>query len=60
MRQPREAGRTIPSCETNSRSAARSRDRDQWTRRVKPQTGHVATLVSASTTRKLVQPFVLQ
>ncbi len=28
--------------------------------RVRPQTGQVATLLSASTTRKLVQPFVLQ
>jgi hypothetical protein len=27
---------------------------------VNPQTGQVATLVSASTMRKLVQPFVLQ
>jgi hypothetical protein len=28
--------------------------------RVKPQTGQLATFVSGSTTRKLVQPFVLQ
>jgi len=27
---------------------------------VNPQTGHVARLVEGSTTRKLVQPFVLQ
>jgi hypothetical protein len=60
MRQPREASRTIPSSETIARSTARRRDRDQWMCRVKPQTGQVATLVSASTTRNEVQPFVLQ
>jgi hypothetical protein len=60
MRQSRSGDRTIPSSETIARSAAESRDRDQCMCRVKPQTGQVATLVSGSTTRKEVQPLVLQ
>jgi hypothetical protein len=32
----------------------------QWVRRVKPQTGQVATPRAASTSRKLAHPFVRQ
>jgi hypothetical protein len=60
MRQSRMGDRTIPSSETIARSAAVRRDRDQRMCRVNPQTGHVATFVSGSTTRNEVQPLVLQ
>jgi len=65
MRQLRKASRTIPSSETipaigGAAAVETAAARDQCMRRVKPQTGQVATLVSGSTTRKLVQPFVLQ
>ncbi len=41
-------------------AAAWSAARGQWGRRRYPQTGHVATPVVASTSRKLAQPFVWQ
>jgi hypothetical protein len=51
MGQRRDGRRSIPPVATPS---------DYLTRRVKPQTGQVATSVAGSTTRKLVQPLVLQ
>ncbi len=64
MRQPRKAGRTNPverndDCVRATASEA-GVSPDQWMWRVNPHTGQVATLVSGSTIRKLVQPLVLQ